>query len=305
MRADDLFSKVTESLIRQIEAGASGWRMPWHHLAEAGTPMSADGRRYRGMNALWLALVAAETECTSGVWATYKAWQRHGAQVRRGERGTSVALWKPVTKRPGRDETDEEAGTAGGQRFLLARTYSVFVAEQVDGAESVVARLSGGRPERDTPERIDSADAYFDAVGARREHGGNRACYQPGTDTIHLPDLAQFVSTPAYYATSAHEHGHWTGHPTRLGRDLSGRFGSNAYAAEELVAEMAAAMWCAQMAITPADRSDDHAAYLASWLDVLRSDARALVTVSSRAQAAVDYLNEAAGYAAEPEGDAD
>lgn len=296
MQAADLFSKVTESLIHQIEAGASGWRMPWHHLAEAGTPTSADGRRYRGMNALWLALVAAETGRTSGVWATYRGWQRHGGQVRRGQQGTAVALWKPVTKKAGTQDTDEEASAEGGHRFLLARTYVVFAAEQVDGAEAVVARLTAGRPERDAPERIDAAEAYFAAVGARREHGGSRACYQPRTDTIHLPALAQFNSAPAYYATSAHEHGHWTGHPTRLGRDLSGRFGSNAYAAEELVAEMASAMWCAQMAITPADRSDDHAAYLAGWLDVLRSDARSLVTVSSRAQAAVDFLNEEAGY---------
>jgi antirestriction protein ArdC len=303
MQADELFNKVTESLIRQIEAGASGWRMPWHHLAEAGTPISADGRRYRGMNALWLALVAAEADRTSGVWATYRGWQRHGGQVRRGEKGTSVALWKPVTKESGGEEAEEEVGGDRGRRFLLARTYVVFAAEQVDGAEPLVARLSAGRPERDTPERIDGADAYFDAIGARREHGGNRACYRPGTDTIHLPELAQFVSAPAYYATAAHEHGHWTGHTTRLDRDMSGRFGSNAYAAEELVAEMASAMWCAQMAITPADRSEDHAAYLAGWLDVLHADARALVTVASRAQAAVDFLNEAAGYDIESDGD--
>jgi antirestriction protein ArdC len=294
MQAEDLFSTVTENLIRQIEAGASGWQMPWHHLAEAGTPTSADGRRYRGMNALWLALVAAETGRTSGVWATYRAWQRHGAQVRRGQKGTSVALWKPVTKRATREGLDED--DQGERRFLLARTYTVFAAEQIDGAEAVVARLTAGRPDRDTPERIEAAETYFDAIDARRVHGGNQACYWPRTDTIDLPTLAQFDSAPAYYATSAHEHAHWTGHPTRLARDLSGRFGTAAYAAEELVAEMASAMWCAQMRITPADRTDDHAAYLADWMKVLRSDARALVTVSSRAQAAVDFLNEAAGF---------
>lgn len=293
MRADDLFTLVTESLIRQIEEGAGSWRMPWHHLAEAGTPTSADGRRYRGLNAVWLSMVAAESSRTTGVWATYRGWQRHGGQVRRGEKGTSVTLWKPVTRKTDDGSEDEENRA---RRGLMVRTYTVFAAEQVDGADSTVARLTQARPDRDTPDQIDAAEAYLAAVGADSVHGGNTAGYQPVTDTIRLPHLAQFDTAAGYYATSAHEHGHWTGHPSRLARDLSGRFGSDAYAAEELVAEMASAMWCAQMAITPANRSDDHAAYLAGWLRVLRTDARALVTVSSKAQAAVDFLNVAAGF---------
>ena len=151
--------------------------------------------------------------------------------------------------------------------------------------------------DRDTPERIATADAYFAAVAARVVLGGNRACYQPGTDTICLPDLAQFDQAAHFYATSAHEHVHWTGHPDRLARDLTGRFGSDAYAAEELVAELGAAMWCAQAGISATTRPD-HAAYLAHWLRVLRSVPRALVTVAARAQAAVDHLNTLAGHPA-------
>jgi antirestriction protein ArdC len=294
MKANDLFTKITDQLIADIEAGAGTWRMPWHTVADAGTPTSVDRRPYRGMNALWLPMVAAVNGWTSGVWATYRGWQRHGAQVRRGERGTHVILWKPITKE---NTTDDDQDESSPHRRLLARAYVVFAAEQADGAEPILEERSHDQADRDTPERIASADEYFAAIGANVTTGGNRAYYQPRTDTIHIPDLAQFDEAAHFYATSAHEHVHWTGHTDRLARDLAGRFGSDAYAAEELVAELGAAMWCAQAGISATTRPD-HAAYLAGWLRILRSDARALVTVAARAQAAVDHLNTRAGHAA-------
>jgi antirestriction protein ArdC len=297
MHANDLFAHITDQLVADVEAGAGTWRMPWHTLPDAGTPTSVDGRPYRGMNAVWLAMVAAAHGWTAGLWATYRGWQRHGAQVRRGEKATQVVLWKPTAAKgtdPGAaDESDDQP--AGQRRRLLARAYSVFAAEQVDGADALVARRADRHGPRDTPERIASADAYFDAVAATVIHGGNRACYQPATDTIHVPDLAQFDHAAHHAGTLAHEHVHWTGHADRLERDLSGRFGSDSYAAEELVAELGAAMWCAEMGLSAVTRAD-HAAYLAGWLRILRADARALVTVASRAQAAVDYLNTRAGH---------
>jgi antirestriction protein ArdC len=299
MHANDLFAQITDQLVADIEAGAGTWHMPWHTLPEAGTPTSVDGRPYRGMNAVWLAMVAAARGWTAGLWATYRGWQRHSAQVRRGEKATQVVLWKPTTPKG----TDPAAADDGddqptGRRRLLARVYSVFAAEQVDGADALVARRAERHGPRDTPERIASGDAYFDAVGATVIHGGNRACYQPATDTIHVPDLAQFDHAARHAGTLAHEHVHWTGHADRLERDLDGRFGSDSYAAEELVAELGAAMWCAQMGLSAVTRAD-HAAYLAGWLRILRADARALVTVASRAQAAVDYLNSRAGHTTE------
>jgi antirestriction protein ArdC len=295
MKANDLFATITDQLVVDIEAGAGTWRMPWHTLADAGTPTSVDGRPYRGMNALWLPMVSAANGWTSGVWATYRGWQRHGAQVRRGERGTHVVLWKPTNHTA--TTTDNDATDESGQprRRLLARAYCVFAAEQADGTEAILERRASELAQRDTPERIDAADAFFAAVGARVVTGGNRACYEPCTDTIRLPGLAQFDHAAHYYATSAHEHVHWTGHSDRLARDLTGRFGSDAYAAEELVAELGAAMWCAHAGISATTRAD-HAAYLAGWLRVLRADARALVTVAARAQAAVDHLTTLAGH---------
>ena len=294
MRADDLFTEITDHLIAEIESGAAGdWRMPWHTLADVGTPTSVDGRTYRGMNALWLPMVAAAQGWSSGLWATYRGWQRHGAQVRRGEKATQVVLWKPTKPADPSSQPDDER--TNHRARLLARAYAVFSAEQVDGADEITARRLAQLNERDTPEQIATAEVYFHAVGANVVVGGNRASYMPAIDEIHVPALAQFDLAAHYYGTLAHEHVHWTGHPDRLARDLGGRFGENRYAAEELVAELGAAMWCAQHGISAVTRAD-YAAYLAGWLRVLRIDARALVTVSSKAQAAVDHLNTRGGH---------
>lgn len=295
MHANDLFAQITDQLIADIETGAAGtWRMPWHALADVGTPTSVDGRPYRGANALWLAMVAVARDWPTGTWATYRAWQRHGAQVRRGEHATQVILWKPTTPKDHDDDTDEEGRSR--QPRLLARAYAVFAAEQVDGAGEIIARRAERLTQRDAPERIDAAESYFAAIPATVVEGGSRAYYRPAADTIYLPALAQFDSAAHYYGTRAHETVHWTGHRDRLDRDLSGRFGDDAYAAEELIAELGAAMWCAHAGLSGVTRTD-HASYLAGWLNILRQDARALVTVAARAQAAVDHLNTLAGHA--------
>lgn len=290
MRADTLFETITDQLIAAIEAGAGDWHLPWHTLAETGAPESVDGHRYRGINALWLPMVAASHNWDSGLWATYRSWQRHDAQVRRGEKGTAVVLWKKLDSRA-TDTADDDTQSRGR---LVARTFTVFAAEQADGTAELVAARQ--RTDRDSPERLADADAFFAAIGANIQTDGNLACYQPTTDTIRVPRLEQFEKATAYYSTIAHEHTHWTGHASRLARDLSGRFGTDAYAAEELVAELGAALWSAQAGISAATRQD-HAAYLAHWLRILRSDAYALVTVASKAQHALDYLSDQADRA--------
>ena len=289
MHAEDLFEKVTAELVAAIEAGAGGWQMPWRRLGAVGVPRSIDGRPYRGWNALVLGMTAADRGW-SNVWGTYRSWQRHGGQVRRGEHGTQVVLWKP-TERPDRSEPDAE--TARTRRSLLARAFTVFAAEQVDGARAV--DLSPA-----PPMTAGAAAGYFAAIGARVVRGGDVACYVPGSDTIHLPSAEQFSHPDHAASTECHEHIHWTGHPSRLARDLSGRFGDQAYGAEELVAELGSAFWSAQVGLEQAVR-DDHARYLGDWLAMLRADSRALVAACGHAQRALDYLNTAAGLAAAAE----
>lgn len=300
MHANDLIERVTAELIAAIEAGAGTWSMPWHTIATTDQPRSADHRPYRGINAWLLATVAADRGWTSGTWSTYRGWQRHSANVRRGEHATHVLLWKPTTRTTaGNLGPDADTDDQTGRRGLICRTFAVFAAEQVDGADPALTERDA---ERDTPGRIAEADAYFSAIGADVHVGGNRACYVPALDRIHIPTLAQFEQPALYYSTLAHEHIHYTGAPDRLARDLTGRFGSDAYAVEELIAELGAAYWCAQAALSPATRTD-HAAYLAGWVRVLREYPRVLITVCARAQAALDWLNQHAGHPTTPAAD--
>lgn len=271
MKANDLYQEITNKLIADIESGAVGkWHMPWHTF---GGPKSADGRPYRGVNSLWLAMVANEKRWTSLTYGTYKAWQAKDIQVAKGEKATKVIFWQQIQK--------EDEST-----FMFAKTYSVFAAEQCVGAEDFVKPK-----ERDTPERIAHAEDFFANIPARVSEGGNRAYFDPSSDEIRLPECHQFKKPSSYYATRAHESVHWTGHESRLNRTFGQKFGDEAYAAEELVAELGSAMLCAQLGIT-SDTREDHASYLQSWLKVLKSDARALITFASRAQAAVDELNK-------------
>ena len=279
MDRKELYASVTAQVVEQIEAGAPAWRMPWHAIADAGEPVNALTRQpYRGGNHLVFGMVAVVRGWSGGHWATYKQWRALDAQVRRGERATHGVKWSPVEDR------------LTGERRLVPFCFAVFSSAQVDGWEAPEPI------ERDTPERIAVADRFFSALGSDVRHGGNRAAYVPSGDYIIVPDLAQFERATDYYATTAHEHAHWSGHEKRLGRDLSGRFGTDAYAAEELIAELSAAFTCARLGISTVPRPD-HAAYLNSWLRVLRADTSALFHAASKAQAATDYLAERANLA--------
>jgi antirestriction protein ArdC len=300
MRADDLIQQVTNDLITAIEAGTDSWQMPWHAIATTTQPRSIDDRPYRGLNTVILAFTAAEHGWTSGVFGTYRSWQRHGAQVRRGERATHVLLWKPTQPAPNSDSPNDNATRGDSdaelntRRGLIARTFAVFAAEQVDGT-SLTQPDTDHAEQRDSASRIETADNYFATIGADVRIGGNRACYIPADDRILIPHLSQFDQVAHFYSTLAHEHIHRTGHPSRMIRDLTGRFGDDAYAVEELIAELGAAFWCAQSNLSPATRVD-HAAYLAHWTRVLRQHPRVLVAVASRAQAALDNLNQHANH---------
>jgi antirestriction protein ArdC len=128
-------------------------------------------------------------------------------------------------------------------------------------------------------------------------HGGNRACYVPRTDNIHMPCIDFFRDAESYYATLAHETTHWTRHPSRLDREFGRkRWGDEGYAMEELVAELGAAFLCADLELTPETR-EDHAAYIASWIKVLKDDTRAIFSAAAYAQRAVDFLHGAPSVA--------
>lgn len=173
---------------------------------------------------------------------------------------------------------------------MLARGYWVFAAEQVEGYQP-----AGVQPSRPI-ERIEAAETYVAATGAKVIVGGTQACYRPATDTIHMPDEARFLDADgrtraeAFAAVRFHELVHWSGAKHRLDRQLSTRFGDDQYAAEEIIAETASAFLCAQVGIAP-EPHPDHARYIHHWIRVMKGDARAIFTAAARAQAAVAYLD--------------
>ena len=188
-------------------------------------------------------------------------------------------------RRPRRGRAAKSSAEDDGQRrSVLARGYAVFNAEQVDGYEVPPT------PPRPEIQRVQEAERFFEALGADIKHGGNRAFYRPSGDHIQMPNFESFRDAVSYYSVLAHEATHWTGATLRLDRDLSGRFGNAAYAAEELVAELGAAFLCADLGLTNEPRPD-HAAYVANWLQVLKEDKRAIFTAAAKAQQAADYVH--------------
>jgi antirestriction protein ArdC len=289
----DIYERITNEIVAAIEAGAGTYRMPWHVTdADRFRPVNVTSERaYRGVNVLSLWVTAEARGFTSGLWGTYNQWQQLGAQVRKGEKAAPVVFWKfPDRSSAQADEGDAEEATA--RRGVLAKGYSVFNADQVEGY-SPPARV--GMPES---ERIERADAFFVGIGADIRHGGAVACYEPETDVIRMPMSSAFREAAGYYSVLGHESTHWTRAPHRLNRILNTRFASEAYAMEELVAELGAAFLCATLGISNSPRPD-HAAYLSSWFTVLKRDKRAVFAAASQAQKAVDWMSEQAGRGAE------
>ncbi len=210
------------------------------------------------------------------------------AHVRKAEKGSLVVYANSIT----RTETDKKTGDETEHEIHFLKGYTVFNVEQLDGLPAHY--YAKAEPQLDPLARIEHAEKFFAATGVTINHGGNRAFYSHGNDAIQLPPFESFRDADAYYGTVAHELVHSTGHKKRLDRDFGGhRFGSEAYAIEELVAELGAAFICADLEIALEAR-EDHAAYIASWLKVLSHDTRAVFTAASHAQRAADFIHAAA-----------
>lgn len=279
----DIYREITDQIIEAIEAGAEKYQMPWHvNGADSVLPVNASTHRpYRGINVMMLWAVAAKKEYATSLWATYQQWHELGAQVRKGEKSTSVVFWKFF------DEEDEAEASEGNERSnhkgVMARAYHVFNAAQVDGYEIPAI------PYLPETERIERAEQFFGGLQADIREGGSRAFYSPAEDYIQMPPFAAFKKADFRYSVLAHEVTHWSGAITRLNRDLAPRFQKEAYAAEELIAELGSAFICAELELEIEPRRD-HAPYIQSWLNVLRHDRRAIFTAATKAQQAVDWL---------------
>lgn len=270
----DAYQIITDKVIAMIETHGANWTRPWASAGVGGAPVSVStGDQYRGINRLMLGM----SGFGDARWGTYNAWKAKGAQVRKGERGTQVLFFKPLSV------TDRATGDE--RTIPMAKVYTVFNAEQVDGAPAVPAAAPM------TPKALyDHCEQFIAATGAVVRIGGDSACYSPVTDVIKCPHVDQFADVESYYGTLLHELTHWTGHKSRNDRDLLNKFGSADYAREELVAEMGAAFLCADLGLEPEPRAD-HAQYIAGWLKALRDDKRLIVKAAKQAQLAADYIH--------------
>jgi antirestriction protein ArdC len=219
------------------------------------------------------------------IWMTFKQATDLGGHIRKAEKGSLVVYADSLTRK----ETDEQTGDEVEREIPFLKGYTVFNVEQIDGLPDVY--YAKAAPQLDPVARINHAEKFFAALGATIGHGGNRAYYSATNDTIQMPPFVSFRDADSYYATLAHECTHWTGSPSRLDRDFGGhRFGSEGYAIEELVAELGAAFLCADLELSLEPR-EDHVSYIATWLDVLVQDNRAVFTAAAHAQRAAEYIN--------------
>jgi antirestriction protein ArdC len=281
----DAYTRITSEVIAAIEAGAGAWRMPWHHDGKAITRPTnlASGKRYRGINVLALWIAATSSGYVDGLWGTYRQWQTAGAQVRKGEHATSVVLWKEMKRKASTDKDEEEEDLEGRPR-LFARTFFVFNRAQVDGYEAPT------RPQLAETTRFAQADLFFAALEIAMVSGAYDAHYRIDEDRIYMPSFGTFEDPASYAGTLFHEAGHATGAKRRLDRDFGARFAGRARAMEEAVAELTASFILADLGIAHRPRPD-HAAYIASWLELLKDDPKAIFTASSKAQQAADWMH--------------
>jgi antirestriction protein ArdC len=277
----DLYADVSARIVAELERGAAPWIKPWSVTSGSNTPCNAvSNRPYSGCNVvlLWMAKAAGYR---TPRFLTFKQALEWGGNVRKGERGTKVYFVKQLQVRD--QGADDETAT---RLVPMLREYTVF---NVDQCDNLPDRIITAKPMRvRNPDARDGlADDFLQSTGADIREGHGEACYVPSHDFISMPAFAGFKGADHFYNVAFHELGHWTGHKSRLDRDLKNRFASKSYAAEELIAELSAAFLCAEFGL---DGDVRNAGYIASWIDLLKADKRAFFTACSQASKAADYL---------------
>ncbi|MCY4052028.1 MAG: zincin-like metallopeptidase domain-containing protein [Gammaproteobacteria bacterium] len=303
----DIFQEVTDRIMQSLENGVAPWVKPWNPEG-SDIPISATGYHYRGINKVVLGMVQVDQEYSSNVWFTRNMARANGGWIRKGEKGTAVVFFKPIEETTYSENDDEDnereqrsiiskvsktTETNDQKRQWLVRHYFVWNRNQIENLPE--NGYSGGMSSMiPHPESFshELAEKIIHGSKAEIRYGGNRAFYSPEQDCIHLPELGFFKDPGGFHSTRFHELTHWTGHPNRLARDYGWHPACDAYAKEELVAEMGSAFFCDYCGI----RSGlQHPEYIQSWLTVLEQDKSAIVVAATLAQKAFDFVFERAG----------
>ena len=289
---NDIYQTITDKIIAELEAGTVPWVRPWSGEADPVPRNALSQRPYRGINTVLLGMEAHCRGYASNQWLTFRQAHTLGAHVRKGERAATIIYYE--ARMLDKEDTETVAdGHEPEKRFIpLIKVFSVFNLDQVEGLPETYRETPMVDPDWDA---CASAEQIMAGSGAEIRHQGFKAFYSPPNDLIYLPGRPTFADGAAYYSTALHELCHWTGATARLGRKLGHRFGESAYAMEELIAELGAAFLSAHCRL---DGRLQHANYIASWLDVLQRDKRAVFVAAAQAQKAADYLLEHAGLLA-------
>lgn len=293
---DELAQTLAGALIEAIETNPADWSKPWRAAGVASYPHNVTtGKPYTGGNVFALFMIGNAKGYATGQWATYKQWNATGCTIRKGEKGTHLARWNKVYQCKAKPKSHSTGcGTPDCKSRMIPTTFVVFNAAQVEGEFSAAPEFP-----TDTVEFLPGAGEvrdYFNRVGADwREIPSDGAYYNPAGDFIVTPEAGQFETVGGFASTVAHEFTHWTGSPARNDRDMSGKFGSESYALEELVAELGAVIVCNALGLEH-QPLETHGAYLASWLKALKSDdgPKLLWQVAGKASKAAEYITERA-----------
>lgn len=280
MAKTNVYEMVTERIIAELEKGVIPWEKPWTGV-RSGAYNRVSKRPYSLLNQMLLK--------HTGEYATYKQWQDLGGQVKKGEKSEIVVFWKIFEA----EETNKDTGEKETKKIPLLRYYNVFHISQVEGVEPLA-------PEQlnDEVEPIEEADKIITDY-ITREHieftecRSNEAYYSPSSDRVVVPMKGQYKVINEYYSTTFHELTHSTGHKSRLNRLETGAvaaFGGTEYSKEELVAEIGSASLMNLLGIETVKTFRNSAAYIQSWLQVLRNDNKFIVSASSKAEKAVNYI---------------
>lgn len=306
-KMDEFVNDIADRFIAALERGnvEGKWQRPWRAVAGAGMPHNVVTKKdYRGINVpiLWL------SGFTCMDWGTLKQWAKIGyvtpaaywtkngkvGDKPASERSTGIVFWKPIQK----IETDSN-GDEKKSSFMLMRTYFVLNGEQMVNAETGEPYVDATTTPDTTAEPIekvhkaahDALNGYCERESIPVTHNGDSAFYVPSRDSITLPPFEAFKSETGYLATFAHECGHSTGHESRLDRDFSGRFGNNAYAFEELIAEITSTLVNCKLGVTQSETiPENHVKYIKGWLEIMRGDSKAIINAAQAAQKAADRI---------------
>ena len=280
----DYVESYNAKVVALLESNSAPWQRPWNpgELGAGCGYNAATGKPYSGSNMLWLSMAQAQSNYTDDRWATFNQGKDLGAFVRKGEKGTQLIKWVEIDSKKDGEASKTEGAEKDSRMVPVA--FTVFNASQFENFPEAPERKQISEHERH-----ERCEALIKDSGVQINYdGGNRAFYRPYTDSVHLPARDQFKSADRLYATMLHELAHSSGHPSRLNRDLSGKFGSESYAREELSAEISSMMIGQRLGI--GHDPSQHAAYVQSWIKVIKDDPKAILVACRNAEKICEHL---------------